>query len=219
MGITYNPRIITDGLVLALDAGNRKSYPGSGTTWTDLSGRGNNLTLHGGVTFSNGVLDFDGVNGYAQTTANVIGTGTSIPHTIEMCVNFDTIVSTRWWLAVLGQYSSGAHHWIGTSTTATQFGIWGGTQRAPNLLGTSRWLHIVNTFDGTSLINYVNTTASSPVTASGFNFLNSNFSIGLRSGAENYFDGKVSIARIYNRALTAAEVQQNYNATKGRYGL
>jgi hypothetical protein len=65
----------------------------------------------------------------------------------------------------------------------------------------------------------VNTTASSPVTASGFNFLNSNFSIGLRSGAENYFDGKVSIARIYNRALTAAEVQQNYNATKGRYGL
>jgi hypothetical protein len=219
MGVFAGPKIEDRGLVLALDAGNTQSYPGSGTTWTDLSGRSNNLTLFGGVTFSNGVLDFDGVNGYAQTTANVIGTGASIPHTIEMWVNFDTIVSTRWWLAVLGQYSNGSHHWIGTSATATQFGVFGGTQRTPNLLGTSRWLHIVNTFDGTSLINYVNTTASSPVTASGFNFLNSNFSIGLRNGAENYFDGKVSIARIYSRALTASEIRQNYNAIKSRFGL
>ena len=214
--------IITTGLQLYLDAGVSSSYPGSGTTWTDLSGNGNNVTLFNSVGYNSangGSLVFDGVNDYAQTTANVIGTGASLPHTMEMWVNFDTLVSYRWWLAVLGQYNNGSHHWIGTSATATAFGVWGGAQNAPNLLGTNRWLHIVSTFAGTSLINYVNTTASSPVTATGFNFSNSNFSIGLKLNypGENYFDGKVSIARIYNRALTASEIQQNFNATKSRY--
>ena len=58
MGIAYNPRIVTDGLVLALDAGNTKSYPGSGTTWTDLSGQGNNGTLNS-VDISNGYSLFN----------------------------------------------------------------------------------------------------------------------------------------------------------------
>jgi hypothetical protein len=220
MALFHSPSIVTNGLVLCLDAANRKSYPTTGNIWTDLSGRGNNVTLFNSVGYNSangGSLVFDGVNDYAQTTANVIGTGASLPHTMEMWVNFDTLVSWRWWLAVLGQYNIGSHHWIGTSTTATAFGVWGGAQNAPNLLGTNRWLHIVSTFAGTSLINYVNTTASSPVTATGFNFSNSNFSIGLNNPGENYFDGKVSIARIYNRALTATEIAQNYNALKSRY--
>ena len=62
MGVTYNPRIVTDGLVLALDAGNSKSYPGSGTTWTDLSGLGNNGTLSTTYTHNSaeGFLKFSG---------------------------------------------------------------------------------------------------------------------------------------------------------------
>jgi hypothetical protein len=70
MGIAYNPRTITDGLVLCLDAANSKSYPGSGTTWTDLSGLGNTGTLTNGPTYSSangGSLVFDGVNDYVQT--------------------------------------------------------------------------------------------------------------------------------------------------------
>ena len=71
MAISYNPRIVTDGLVLALDAGNPKSYPGSGTTWTDLSGNGNNGTLTNGPTYSSangGSIVFDGVDDYAEIT-------------------------------------------------------------------------------------------------------------------------------------------------------
>ena len=60
MGIGYGPRVITDGLVLALDAADVSSYPGSGTTWTDLSGNGNNGTLVNGVGYDNGSLIFDG---------------------------------------------------------------------------------------------------------------------------------------------------------------
>jgi hypothetical protein len=56
MAISYNPRIVTDGLVLALDAGNPKSYPGSGTTWTDLSGNGNNGTLVNGVGYNSELI-------------------------------------------------------------------------------------------------------------------------------------------------------------------
>jgi len=67
--LAHSPRIITDGLVLCLDAGNPKSYPGSGTTWTDLSGNGNNGTLTNGPTYNSGNLGslvFDGVNDYVN---------------------------------------------------------------------------------------------------------------------------------------------------------
>ena len=65
MAVGYNPKIVTDNLILALDAANIKSYPGSGTTWTDLSGKGNNGTLVNGPTFNSGnsgSIEFDGTN-------------------------------------------------------------------------------------------------------------------------------------------------------------
>jgi len=74
MAVGYNPRIVTDGLVLALDAGNTKSYPGSGTTWTDLSGNGNTGTLTNGPTFDSangGSIVFDGTNDYVQVTGSI----------------------------------------------------------------------------------------------------------------------------------------------------
>ena len=72
MGIAYNPRVVTDGLVLCLDAGNVKSYPGSGTTWTDLSGKGNTGTLTNGPTYSSangGSIVFDGVDDRVSGTS------------------------------------------------------------------------------------------------------------------------------------------------------
>ena len=65
MGLAHSPRIVTDGLVLCVDAANTKSYPGSGTTWTDISGKGHNGTLTNGPTFSSdnmGGIVFDGSN-------------------------------------------------------------------------------------------------------------------------------------------------------------
>jgi len=220
--IDSGQKIVTGGLALHLDAAQLRSYPGSGTTWSDLSGNGRNMTLYNSPAFSTlngGCIDFDGSNDYAQTTNNGLGTGASRPHTLDMWVNFDVLTSTRWWLAVIGQYDAGAHHWIGQSPTTTQFGVWLGTQLQPNLISTGSWLNIVSTFNGSNLTNYVNMTQLGPVSATEFNFTNQNFTIGLRLGAENYFNGKISMVKLYNRALTAAEVLQNFNALKSRFGL
>ena len=212
--------VVTNGLVLALDAGISRSYPGSGTTWTDLSGRGNNGTLTNGPTYSSdngGVLDFDGTNDYASVAQNIIGTGNA-SHTLEMWVNFDVLTSGRWWLAVIGQYTGGSEHWIGSSPTSTQFGVWTGSQVTLDLLGINRWLHIVGTFNGTTLTYYVNNSVGGSTSAT-FSFSNSNLNIGLPLSGENYFNGKISNVRMYDRALTASEVSQNFNATRSRFGI
>jgi len=75
MGLSHSPRIVTNGLVLCLDAGNRQSYPGSGTTWTDLSGNGKNGTLTNGPTYTSanvGAIVFDGVDDYVSCSASNI---------------------------------------------------------------------------------------------------------------------------------------------------
>ena len=75
MAINYSPKIIRDGLVLCLDAANPKSYPGTGTAWTDLSGSGNNGTLVNGPVYSSangGSIDFDGSNDYSSLSSNII---------------------------------------------------------------------------------------------------------------------------------------------------
>ena len=221
MGVVYNPSIITDGLVLAVDAANTKSYPGSGTTWFDVSGNGRNMTLFNGTSHnSNGYFDFDGTDDYARATDNGLGTGTVIPHTLEMWVNFTTLTSPRWWLAVIGQFGMGSHHWIGTNAS-TQFGAWSAScQRSPTLIGTDSWMNITGTFDGTNLTFYVNNVnTGGTCTGSGFNFTNTHLTLGLKIGSEAYYYGKVAICKLYNRGLTASEVSQNFNAVRGRFGL
>lgn len=221
-GTLFSPNFISSGLTVHLDAANTASYPGSGTTWFDISGNSRNMTLTGGVSYdtqNNGRLIFDGVNGYGQISNCGITTGNT-PHTIEIWANFNVITSTRWWLAVLGQYNTGGHHMIGVSPTGTQFGVFAGTpQRSPNLLGNNQWLHICMTWDGTNLTDYVNTVSTGSGTGGGFNFTNSNFSLGLRLGTESFYNGRIGIVRIYNRALSAEEVGINFRANNRRYGL
>ena len=75
MSTRYNPSIVRDNLVLYLDAANTKSYPGSGTTWKDISGKGNNGTLTNGPTFDSnnlGSIDFDGVNDHVVLSLSLI---------------------------------------------------------------------------------------------------------------------------------------------------
>jgi len=103
----YNngPKIVTSGLVLALDAGNTKSYPGSGTVWTDLSGNGNTGTLTNGPTFNSsngGSIVFDGVDDFVNIpyntywNTNVFGTATNFTlecwHKPNVFRNWDTVI-------------------------------------------------------------------------------------------------------------------------------
>lgn len=229
MSLLHSPRIVTDGLVLCLDAANKKSYPGSGTTWFDLSGRNNNGTVSAGQPYflnniANGVIDFrQGADSRPLTISKTdLSTGASIPHSLEIWVNFDVLnTSNRWWLAVLGQNGPGALHWIsrGDDLSIGNFGVWnGGCQQFPSLV-INKWLNLVSTFDGSNLIVYVNKIATSPCSATNFNFSETQLRVGQDFLGEVPFDGKISIIKLYNRGLSASEVNRNFDAVSGRFGL
>ena len=228
------PNIIDDGLVLYLDAGNRKSYPGSGTTWFDKSGRGNNGTLINGPTFNTGELGsvvFDGVDDYVDC-------GTSVTSTIRNQTQF----TLNFWFkkfSYSNDFNLGAFNqsiqkgffiqWY--SDNNVYFGV-ANENRAYNYVGlpySTGWFNFTFVFDGTLIGStnkaklYINSNLQSSINADGAigSTVPSNV-IPLTLGKlTNYSNGKgnLSVVQLYNRALTASEVLQNYNATKGRFGL
>jgi hypothetical protein len=216
MAISYNPRTITDGLVLCLDAANPKSYPGSGTTWTDLSGRGNNGTLTNGPTYSSsngGSIVFDGTNDYVSSSlSSSLGTQFSISfwfkknnNNVGNPINFQGSPSFELLVDQTNRINiyDGADHFYNFTTTI------------------GAWYNMTVVKNATNFLLYVNN-ISSPVLnfASSYNNTNTNFIIGKHpSVSSNYINGNIAQVSIYNRALTALEIQQNYIATKSRYGL
>jgi len=230
MALAHSPRIVTDGLVLCLDAGNTKSYTGSGTTWTDLSGNGNNGSLVNGVGYNSnngGSLSFDGTDDYVAVSNLGLSSNTLEgwinSHTNQGGSTGDTIVSA------LGYYSRvqvEKYTYIGflgsnTLTFRIDDGSTSHKQVADVTYMINQWYHVALTYNSSngSTVAYVNGSSVGSTTATtGIVFNNTPNSI---ARAENgkYFDGFVSTARIYNRALTASEVQQNFNALRGRFGI
>jgi hypothetical protein len=219
------PNISLDGLVFYLDAGIVQSYGRTGTTWTDLSGNGNNVNLINGPTFNSsdgGSIVFDGVNDYAQITTNASFFNLTTSATVFQWVRyqgartpfFNRSSSNGFWSVSIRPDRSVN---IETSTTSddTPFtlsaaelpsGTWG--------LLTARW-----NSDGT-MNAFWNGVNRGTLTQS----LPSSYAIGGSvlmgwNGNTFYGTGRVGVALIYNRALTNQEILQNYNATKGRFGL
>ena len=214
--------IVTSGLVMNLDASNKKSYPGIGITWTDLSGKGNNGTLTLGPTYSSangGSIVFDGTNDYATTSSSVLPSPNSSPLTLEaFCMN----TSGSGWQTVLGTHSSFTQ--IGFNGTTFYFGRNGG---GGNLLvssgasvSTNTWCHIVMTYDGSLGYGYLNGSfiTSGNIGSNGQTNGVSLLSTFTSASPSEVFAGRIAVARVYNRALTATEVLQNYDALKGRFG-
>jgi hypothetical protein len=235
LAINYNPRIITDGLVLCLDAANPKSYGGSGTTWTDLSGRGNTGTLVNGVGYvgtNGGALSFDGVNDYVTLTNTASLRPGSGDFAIEAWIyKSGAPGGGQTNVTILGTMWSG-----GTPTGSWLFDMDGGNirfliwnaiivQNTTPIL-TERWYHVAVSRIGTTFNLYINGILESTATSS-LNANNSIYPIYIgryydpsAPGYNGYFNGKIPVVRLYNnRGLTASEVKQNYNATKSRYGL
>ena len=234
MGFFRGPNIVTDGLVLALDAANTKSYPGSGTTWSDLSGNNYTGTLTNSPTFNsanNGSISFDGTNDY--TTLGNISTldiGTS---TLTCFVWIKTNHSSS---GVFGKYQTdtGEPGWtINLSTTgkitailknSTGLGfindslstinnnIWRQVAVVFRTSGIANTIYIDGTFDKNSdvLSGVITTNARSVL-------------IGCTNLPTNtpgsFFNGNISNTLIYNRELSASEILQNYNALKSRFNL
>lgn len=211
-----SPGIITSGMLVHLDAGNRLSYPGTGATWFDISGNGYNQTLSGSVSTGSDHIVF---SGGASSGPSGLLTG-NVAASIELWANFTVIGPTRWWLATISQFS-GSLILIGTSATSTQFGIYNGNSISVNLQGTNQWLHLVTSFNKTNLTSYVNGVASGSTVSGSLNLPSpTTLWIAQRTllGEAN-FNGKISVVRVYNRALTPDEVFQNFNATRTRFGL
>ena len=236
MAVGYNPRIVTDGLVLALDAGNTKSYPGSGTAWTDTVGD-NNGTLTNGPTYSSddgGSIVFDGTNDYVQLSASSdlnFGTGN---FTIEGWFNKGATTSLQTLLCSNKYYTGGNNgNWILRISSATQIALatydgTGNLEYTEFSASTSvdTWHHFALVREGTGTnetkfyldgVLKGSMTVSKSLTDAGTN--------GLRIGEESDsgpgnapFNGKISNVKLYKgKALTETEVLQNYNANKGRY--
>jgi hypothetical protein len=225
MGIAYNTNIVRNGLVLYNDAANTKSYPGSGTAWTDLSGNGNNGTLVNGPTYSSanmGSIIFDGVDDHISFISNPALTNQI---TVDVWVNLTaTTPNGNAW--ILGREGSYRLTYDTTSiqwTCATVNNGWytTGTPVTVGIVPTGNILNIVGTYDGTNNRIYVNGTLRTTGTLISGNILTTSTYYLARSGAGNIDYGNMNMYshKLYNRALTAAEVSQNFNALRGRYSI
>jgi len=231
MALAHSPKIVTDGLVLCLDAADPKSYPGSGTAWTDRSGNSYNGTLVNGPTFDSangGSIDFDGTNDYGSVTGNDLNFINNV--TLEVWAKYTTVSNT-----VLVEKSSNNTHYqlqVFASSQGT-VGVAGEIvfMLQPNssnwvvtgeVTNDGTWHHYVGTYNRstTTAKVYVNGVLKNTNSAivSGPSSNSQALLLGSRSGSSG-FGGNISRTSIYNRDVTAAEVLQNYNATKGRFGL
>jgi dipeptidyl aminopeptidase/acylaminoacyl peptidase len=214
MALAHSPRIVTDGLVLCLDAGNTKSYPGSGTTWTDLSGNGNNGTLVNGVGYSNGSLSFDGSDDYISSV--------SIPNpngelTCEVAINYD---SKGAYHNIFDRGASRPMLWIDpnnkleVSFRAAAGGITSSdAYNGQDIVVTA----VYNSNSSPGILLYVNGNLVGTQNTTHVTWANPSTFTLFNRGNSQTFDGKLYYLKFYTKALTASEVLQNYNALKGRF--
>ena len=226
MGLGHSPRIVTDGLVLCLDAANSRSYPKTGTTWTDRSTSGNNGTLTNGPTFDSanrGAIVFDGSNDRVDLPSSIV---TSFP--LSICAwTRSTASSSMRVVAISDDNTSNTRLSISFFGGGLYYIVKGGTGTAINSMGKASvndntWHYIVGTSSSSSDHKFYFDgllEASSTTDITNIDGL-SHGRVGCErtsSTERQFLDGDVSIVKIYNRALTADEIRQNYLATKERY--
>ena len=240
MGVFAGPEINEDRLVLALDAGNTKSYVGIGNTSINII---NNQTssLVNGVGFTSlngGSFVFDGTDDYIHLNQSSTEILDVVNTTVSIWFKLDSTTSSQQqtlfgrrsnvtpatFKIILGQDS--------ISGILTEFKIRAKTASddenvsIPNVAPTTEWTNITGTYDGSNINGYINgelklnhtmPIGGDLVTGSS----GRRMFLGARTNdsISRYFDGIISTTNIYNRALTAAEVQQNFNALRGRYGI
>ena len=226
MGLAHSPRIVTDNLVFALDAANTKSYPGSGSTWTD-SKSGYSLTVT--ATFSSdnvGSFDFDGTDDYADMSADSGWTnfGTD-SFTIEVWYKTS---SASQYESLVGNANGGSgtfqFDYNGSNNLRFQSSTNSGEYVDSSIsLSVGVWKQVVIVREGTGTNQFKIYSNGDLNTTDTFNInLNSSaqLRIGRNRGGVYYYDGNISVVRIYkNKALSASEVKQNFNALRGRFGI
>jgi hypothetical protein len=220
MSFAHSPQIITNGLVLALDAGNIKSYVSGSTTWFDKSGYGNNGTLTNGPTFSSangGSIVFDGVDDYVSFDI-------SQPSSLFSTANGGTTIQ-YWLYTALSTFPSPTNSssifqdryitHVNNSTLDTLFRDLQ-KKRLINPISANVWYNVA--IDTTNFKMYIN--GQEQILAN-IPYAWGTDLVSPRIGTNYYtsFIGKISNFQVYNRALTQAEITQNFNALRGRFGI
>jgi len=211
----YNPEefIVRDGLLMFVDAANINSYPGTGTTWYDISGNGNHMTMVNGVGFSkanSGVMQLDGTNDYIQLQSFNISTTN---HTIMGASRYSGATRGRIFSTLSGNWLLG--HWNNYIRSYYP----NGDVRLQVDAGNTNW------YVSTAVENYSSdlwtlySNGSQLITNTNGSAGPNGLSFGCWAGNSEFSTSEISFFMVYNRLLTTEEINQNYNALKGRFNL
>jgi hypothetical protein len=232
MSYINGPKIVTDGLILCLDAANLKSYPGSGSSWVDLCGIQNG-TIINSPTFSSegkGSLDFNGTNQYVDMNKAYSGLeiqSSTSNYTLESWIKVrtsqGTVLDTDSIVGNNSNYGVGMQVGIFNSKPRINYGA----RSTNNFYGSSfeynAWTHVaLSRIHEVSCKSYLNGQPDTSIASTQLSVLSTswgNMTIGY-SGPRitGYYDGYIAVIRIYNKGLTDDEIFQNYVAIKGRFG-
>jgi hypothetical protein len=220
------PNHVTSNLVLYFDPSNPSSYPGSGTTITDLSGNGLNGTMSN-ISFTSPYFSYNGTSSQVLVADNALLQPGSGDWTMEVWVNQS--VSGNY--VVLGKFPTGGAASYAIRTVSTQYyaqlGSSSGVLNSTFQVGTiGTWYQLVYVFTNVAantLETFVNGSSIGSVGHSSESIVNTTnpLYIGSYNGGvfAQWFNGRIGITRLYNAALTSTQVLQNFNADKSKYGL
>lgn len=231
MGFSRGPKIVTDGLVLALDAGSNKSYPGSGTTWYDISGNNYHASFVGSVGYSttyNGVLSIDGnqTTNYISFDVNALGDiTTSQVWSLETILRLDTTSGTTYFHSMATSTDNNFHitqkggdrvyPWNETLSSGTTMSFTAGETFVLTIVhesGVQKYYKNGQFASAHSQANNIEDTES-------WILNQEQDSVGGGFDSSQATDMGVYGVRLYNKSLSPQEVLQNYNVTKSRFGL
>jgi hypothetical protein len=218
MAFQRGPNTVTNGLVLALDAGNTKSYANGSTIWYDKSGNGNNGTLINGPTFDSangGSIVFDGVND--SVTGNLSSSSNWTMCIWYLSTDITTNIVYYPFTCTAGGNGLGFGGFFSGETNNRWYFFDGLTVHSNSSMAVliNTWYHLTVTKSTTSYNLYTNGTLS--MSPSGVDLTATQYTLGRRGDGSFFVKGNIANALMYNKALSATEVLQNYNALKSRY--
>jgi hypothetical protein len=216
--------IVSSGLQLYLDAGKASSYPGSGTAWTDLSGNGRNGTLTNGPAYSatnGGSIVFDGSNDFVQCSGSLTATAATFVIWIRRNGpqdDFDGIMysrsATATGISFFGTTNKISYTWNNAVNTYT----WDSGLLIPDLT----WCMVAVSVTSTTAKAYLCQSGgitSATNTVSHTSATLDDIKIGQDDLGGRYFNGNIAIAQLYNIALSAEQISQNFQADRARFGI
>lgn len=226
MSLGHGSSIVRSGLVLHLDAANKKSYSGTGTSWNDLSGNGNNGTLTNGPTFNSNYFIFDGVDDTINCgpTSQI---GSSLTGLTVSAWVYPTSKSSRCIMENGNGYTTNTFYLFQEDANYFTFEVYDGAYDAVYAnygYQLNTWYNLVGVWSsGIRVDLYTNGVLTSGTrigaVQSAVRNGNTNLFVGSRAGTQYPYSGRINQPMLYTRALSQTEIQQNFNATRGRYGI